>query len=61
MNNKAEIAGEWAGIVFFAAAVLGYILNIADLATNAGELLGFTILRVIGIFFPPLGAVLGYF
>jgi hypothetical protein len=41
--------------------VWGWILNILDLLHMHEVLSGLGILRVVGIFLPPLGAVLGFF
>jgi hypothetical protein len=47
---------------FWVAAVVGWILNIVAIAGSSFDVLsGMLILRVIGIFVAPLGAVLGYF
>lgn len=40
---------------------VGWILNIIELVQSAGgNVTGMFVLRAIGIFIPPLGAVLGY-
>ena len=42
---------------------LGWILNIVALATGGGSIAAMTVLlllRILGIFIPPLGAVLGW-
>lgn len=53
----------WIGIAIFLAAVGGWIANIVKLFSSP-ELAMWTameIARCIGVFFPPLGVVLGYF
>lgn len=42
-------------------AVIGWVMNIYSLVTAVGETTGLTVVRAIGIFVAPLGAVLGYF
>lgn len=54
------------GVAFWGAAVLaigvGWVLNIIALAGMSFDpITGLAVLRVIGVFIPPLGAVLGYF
>lgn len=48
------------GLVITLAAAVGYGLNIWDILFHT-EPLGFTILRVVGVFAIPLGSVLGLF
>ncbi len=49
----------WLGIVI--AGVIGWILNIITIAHTDNLLsTGMGILRVVGIFVPPLGAILGW-
>lgn len=52
-------------IIWVIVAVLigvGWVLNIIELSnTSFDPITGLAILRVIGVFLPPLGAVLGYF
>ena len=41
--------------------IIGWMMNIVDLAhMNLAHITGMFVLRVIGIFIPPLGAVLGF-
>lgn len=51
----------WIG--FFIAALIGWVANIVKLVgmdcVDLGP--GLFVARAIGIYFPPLGAVLGYF
>jgi hypothetical protein len=49
-------------LVILQAAVVGWVWNIVKLvAMNFEPLTGLLIVRVVGIFIPPLGAVVGYF
>lgn len=57
MNDKDWGALIGLGIVLLGAA--GWICNIVEIA-HTDSVSGMTILRAIGIFFFPLGAVLGY-
>lgn len=42
-------------------AVIGWLLNILRLVVDiSGPLRFILILRIIGVFFPPLGAILGF-
>lgn len=44
------------------AAVIGWVLNIIDIANaDFSHVTGMLIIRIIGIFVAPIGAVLGYF
>lgn len=44
------------------AGIVGWVLNIIQLfSTSFDPLTAVAVLRVIGVFFPPLGAVMGYF
>ena len=48
-------------LVFIVALVSGWILNIYCVATGSFDpITGLMVLRVVGIFIPPLGAVLGF-
>lgn len=46
-------------IMLYIVAVAGYILNIVSLCKSV-VFTGMMVARVIGIFFPPLGCVLGF-
>jgi hypothetical protein len=47
-------------IVWFAGLV-GWILNIIEIISNFSTLLnGLMVMRIIGVFMAPLGAILGY-
>lgn len=57
MNDK-----DWAGLIWLGILLLGaigWICNIIEIA-HSDFVSGMVILRVIGIFFFPLGAVLGW-
>ncbi len=43
------------------AGFIGWVMNIVTIATTFTELTGLMIIRIVGIFIAPLGAVLGYF
>jgi hypothetical protein len=59
MNNF--IAGL-VGLTILVASIYGWIANfIAILAMNADTQVGWIIGRIIGVFVPFIGAVLGYF
>ena len=48
-------------LLFFLAAVGGWIMNIVHLFHSASDpITGMFILRCMGVVVPPLGAVLGY-
>lgn len=54
--------GKFLGYGIAVLAVVGYIFNMVAMVMDAGEpLTGLFILRAVGIFLAPLGAVLGYF
>ena len=46
--------------IIFVIGVIGWIFNIIDLA-HAHAITGMVILRAIGVFVAPLGAILGWF
>lgn len=47
---------------FYVTILVGWIMNIVDLVhTSFDPLTALAVLRVVGIFIPPLGAVLGIF
>ena len=47
---------------FWLAVVVGWIMNIVDLFDQSfTPLTAVAVLRVVGIFVPPLGAVMGFF
>ena len=48
-------------ITFIVVAAVGWILNIMNIAASTGDpVTGMFVLRCVGIFLAPLGAVLGY-
>ncbi len=56
--NPLVIMGFYA--VLFLVGLVGWVMNIVDIiAVDAWN--GFAIVRCIGVFVAPLGAVLGYF
>lgn len=59
VRNKSGFAPEIVGALLFFAAFGGWIANIIKLATS-DAVTGLVILRAIGIFIPPLGAILGF-
>jgi len=48
-------------LAVFLVAVYGWVQNIVIIATSDFEVTGMLIVRIIGVFVAPLGAVLGYF
>lgn len=64
MRNVESLAG-WGVLAFLLvilAGVAGWIMNIFAIAGSFTEpLTGLFVLRIVGIFVAPLGAVLGYF
>lgn len=51
--------GEWLLLVIWIAGMVGWGLNLAEIAHSA-TIDGMVVLRVIGVFIAPLGAVLGF-
>jgi hypothetical protein len=47
-------------LTVFVAGFIGWVMNIVTIATTFTELTGLMIIRIVGIFIAPLGAVLGY-
>lgn len=41
--------------------VIGWVMNLFDIANTCCEITGMLVLRVIGVFIAPIGAVLGWF
>jgi hypothetical protein len=60
--NTSEAIGFF-GVILMCCLVLagaiGWVLNIVEIA-HATQFHGMVVLRAIGVFIPPLGAVLGY-
>jgi hypothetical protein len=65
MNRNKQSRNSNAIYIFFAplfiGAFYGWVLNIIDIFNSSfSEITGILVLRVIGVFIAPLGAVLGY-
>lgn len=52
-------AGVWFALVL--AIGIGYVMNIVALCHSGAAITTEFVLRVVGLFVPPLGAILGYF
>lgn len=63
MTRKLSVILPWPlFLLLFAAMFWGYILNIVSVWNGSfTPLTGEMVLRVIGIFVAPLGAIVGYF
>lgn len=63
-NNIFSVVLGIGVIGIFIAGVVGWVMNIISLFTSADVSLAsltlMTVLRIVGIFVPPLGAVLGW-
>lgn len=61
--NKTEL-GEWTFMIVIygvmLAAAIGWCLNIYKLATMGLDPIGLFVLRIVGLFLAPLGAVIGW-
>jgi hypothetical protein len=57
---KLQEVEAWIWIAFVLAAVVGWVMNIVAIA-GAESITGMVVVRLIGVFMAPLGAVLGYF
>ena len=58
----ANIIAGLVGLALVVASIYGWIANfVAILAMNADTPLGWVIGRIIGVFVPFIGAILGYF
>jgi hypothetical protein len=57
MKDSDWAAFIWLGLIILSG--IGWILNIIEIA-HADLVSGFVILRVVGIFMFPLGAILGW-
>lgn len=52
----------FAALAFWLAVVVGWIINLVALfSTSFDPLTAVAVLRVVGFFIPPLGAIMGYF
>jgi hypothetical protein len=62
---KRQNLFTWLGAIYLIvglAGVVGWVMNIVDIAnSDFDNITGMLVIRVIGVFVPPLGAVLGYF
>lgn len=61
-KQKGYLIPELLIVIFFLAGFAGWVMNIVKL-WNAGfdVITGYMIVRIIGVFLAPLGAVVGYF
>jgi hypothetical protein len=57
---KLQEVEAWIWIAFVLVAVVGWVMNIVAIA-GAESITGMVVVRLIGVFMAPLGAVLGYF
>lgn len=49
-------------VAFWLSVVIGWVINIVELFSQSFDpLTAVAVLRVVGIFIPPLGAIMGYF
>lgn len=56
----AEAITTWTFIAFLCGGIVGWILNIVRLVSMDVDRVGLLALRIIGVLFPPLGAVVGF-
>lgn len=60
-NKQPSVLGGIFVLIVVAAIVIGWVLNIVKLVEVIYDPLNaMTILRIVGIFVPPLGAIFGY-
>lgn len=56
---------EWAGLIYLAIVLLaigGWIANVVKIVgSDFNDITGLLVIRIIGVFMAPLGAVLGFF
>ncbi len=58
----ATLAALAIGVLFLVAGIAGYVMNIVDLVgMSVSPITAELIVRVVGIFLPPVGAIAGYF
>ena len=57
--GNSNLVGVVLVLIVVLAAIVGYILNIVALA-NAGTIGGMEIFRILGLFIPFVGSVLGF-
>ncbi len=61
-NQKGFTSVEFIVVVLLLAGIVGWIMNIAAIVhSDFDHFTGLLVVRIIGIFVAPLGAVLGYF
>lgn len=62
---KSGVGYEILGMTYLIvglAGVVGWVMNIVDIVnSDLSKITGMLVVRIIGVFIPPLGAVLGYF
>jgi hypothetical protein len=55
-------ASFWVRLAIGAALAIGWVMNIVAIVnSNFSDITGLLVMRIIGVFIAPLGAVLGYF
>ncbi len=55
-------ASFWVMFAIGAALAIGWIMNIVAIVnSNFNDITGLLVMRIIGVFIAPLGAILGYF
>ncbi len=61
MKNKFNVAGAAVALTVFGFCAYGWGMNIVRIAqTDFAELSGMIIVRIVGIFLVPVGAIAGY-
>ena len=61
ISETGAILASIVFLCFVVAAVAGWVMNIITIAhSNFSDLTGLLVLRVVGIFVAPLGAILGW-
>lgn len=62
ISIKVGTAGMLIWLALFLMLAIGWVMNIVTIAhSNFSDLTGMLVLRTIGVFFAPLGGVLGWF
>ena len=61
MNNTAVIAIASAAALVAVLVIVGWTMNIITLCHMTGGHVGELVVRIVGIFIPPVGAVAGWF
>lgn len=60
-NTAVALMGVLLLVVFALTAAVGWVLNIVTIAhANFSNIDGMLVIRIIGVFAAPLGAILGY-